>query len=347
MQVLRLARKKFGTNSRNNLRIIQSNRFNPGSQLLASSFSSGRASTVPNRNIFFQIWQTIRRDFPNGVHQLWRDYLTYQNINDTAKNTNNSWGGIVPRRQKEHQRLFRRDVSRVLPTVVIWVAVPALGHVYALLAVFFFPKSLLSRQFWTVEQKRNFANEDYTMKIKHFTSLMNEILSRRNRVLNHDGFVNQSAQNLDVFGQISTEQHILQFLLDEIAVSPFSRVLQSLSRNNLVAFSTILNVPFAHVAPNYFLRKRIQEIVAEIINDDNLLLEEDGILHKLSDDEVLETCAFRSLSTRKGISRREMMDVSRKYLLLFPSTIRLTFPTTNLVFSKLFSCNEGVEASRY
>lgn len=213
-----------------------------------------------------------------------------------------------------------KDLQTTLPTVLGFL-IPVVGYSFLVLGLLF-PKFLLSRQFHTDEQRREFAMDEFGFRRGWYDNVALDFwgsfmrsppkvmggtkrLNAMNDILSFD--------NVDAAGPVWNERSLLYFydLCDTLLVSDdspnaFSNLPISHLHSLALAYnlSSILPLPSSLSAellqycfPRLFLQRRLEAIAEDIIVDDVTLIEEhlnEGCA-SLTDDEVTTACLARGL----------------------------------------------------
>jgi len=248
--------------------------------------------------------------FKNGLNRLIDDYHLARCIHDatmTRVSLMQRNGRLPPknkktypdRRAREHLRQFGRDVAITLPTVAAFVLLPVVGNV-ALFLGMAFPRYLLSRQFHTAEQRREFAMEEYGSRRAWFVSLIHDdddtttnynasspsSSSLRPKVI-RNGMKEKNRQQLammDVAGPIYDESSMSS--LYECILDRHSSI-DALSRSHLVNLALANNLssslllpssiapPFVRsCVPSTYLIRKLTTLAEDIIMDDIAMIDE-------------------------------------------------------------------------
>jgi len=196
-KILCLRNSKVFPCSKNNI-IIKYNRYQNNSFTSSSKLKNNTSNNKPKAvatALDISLWEQFKY-FPTGVLLLYNDFITYLNINAASQTKTNAWSKqnnntviqpnflqtrltptIIPRRQKEQQRQFMRDIRRCLPIVGLYTCIPFIGNIFAVLAILH-PYYLLSNQFYmNFEQKRYYCTLDDEQNIIAFENIL-EYLSK-------------------------------------------------------------------------------------------------------------------------------------------------------------------------
>ena len=295
------------------------------------SSSSATANTTDNRippiietnpSLLTAIIDPINRlhgtitHFKNGLNRLIDDYYLARCIHDATRTRVSLMqrnGRLPPeqnkktypdRRAREHLRQFGRDMSITLPTVAAFILLPVVGNA-ALFLGMAFPRYLLSRQFHTTEQRREFAMEEYGSRRVWFVSLMHDaddtttdynassLSSSSSSSLRPKDIQNrtkgknlqqQLTMMMDVAGPIYDESSMLS--LYECILDSHSSI-DTLSRGHLVNLALANNLSSSLLLPSYiapsfvqscvpsmYLIRKLTTLAEDIIMDDMAMIDE-------------------------------------------------------------------------
>ena len=281
----------------------------PRSFVNKRSLSATASGEKMPMNLLARVRKVVYQDFPLGVKTLWNDFQTYQNINDASKTLVNSWRGKVPRRQLEHQRLFRADLSKVFPTIFLWIALPGVGNIYIVMAVFLFPKYSLSRQFLGKSERRKFLHQDYRAKQRLFPNVLKGGFGTVNNIA--ERIRKNQFYNLSCSKGSNRSMYLVDTVIDRLCKTEHI-TLNSLTRTQLVSLaSATTSIPLPHVMPKMILKITLERHIQLIFDDDKLLIEEGDNLSDLIDDEIIAACELRALPTLQDMSIDHMKEVSQ------------------------------------
>ena len=271
--------------------------------------------------------------FKNGLTRLINDYYTSRYIHDATMTRlsliqrNNiillpNKNQIYPnRRAQEHLRQFSRDIAITLPTVAAFVLLPVVGNA-ALFLGMAFPRYLLSRQFHTMEQRREFAMEEYGFRRVWFVSLIqndDETTTNNGSSLLSSSGLCKNIQNRMM--KIDDQQQIIPMMLLDVAGPIYSKSsmqllyncihdtklsINTLSRNHLVNLALANNLSSSlllpsSIAPSFvktcipsiYLVRKLTTLAEDIIMDDIAMIDEgyhNCYYHNHDDDGDIYYC---------------------------------------------------------
>ncbi|KAL3781779.1 hypothetical protein HJC23_009209 [Cyclotella cryptica] len=232
------------------------------------------------------------------------------------------------RRSNRHLHQTQRDLRTTLPTVLGFIVLPGVGYGFLFMGIMF-PRFLLSRQFHTREQRKEFAMEEYKERRRWFERLAGDFWGSFMRACPQLVFCEHAKKRDEVLSLISVDAagpvldepsmiHIYDLcykLIYRDEASPHSRVntsaFSTLPISHLHSISLACNLssifPLPAVAssallqfcvPRPFLESRLTHLVEDIIADDATLLEEghcEAGCDGMTDEEVLDACLSRGL----------------------------------------------------
>jgi len=271
--------------------------------------ASTRSQKVESQNALETTWLTIKK-ITRGAKHLWNDYLTYDNINAAVKTKVNAWKGKIPRRQHEQQRLFRYDAMKVAPTAVMFL-VPFVKYVIGLVAMYAFPKQLLSRHFWTERQKRLFTHQSYEAKQQHFLDLLNAGLGGRSDLMRKiENDISVTVHSYDRAGPVISAKCAVRILVGSPPnQATIDDVFDEISKFQLTRLARAKNAYSFPFLPKLLLKHNMKTLACDIARDDALLIKENKI-NEISDEEIVLACDLRSLPTHSNIAIFDMREVS-------------------------------------
>ncbi|XP_014681920.1 PREDICTED: LETM1 domain-containing protein 1-like isoform X2 [Priapulus caudatus] len=125
----------------------------------------------------FKIYKIVK----HGLRDLFLDARDYFRIYTQIRKGKPL--GTLTRRELEVYRQLPHDLLHCLPLYCLQ-AIPFVGNVFFIVA-YKYPKSLLSHQFWTPDQKMQFWLEDLTERVQNYNIIMAK-LERKTRKITDD-----------------------------------------------------------------------------------------------------------------------------------------------------------------
>ncbi|XP_063035302.1 LETM1 domain-containing protein 1 [Melospiza melodia melodia] len=195
----------------------------------------------------------------------------------------------LPYRDMERLRQFRRDVLKAIPIGII--AIPPFANFLVLLLMYFFPRQLLIRHFWTPRQRLEFLDAyDRRRRASHGAVL--RALAQAARSL-PEARPQQLLLQLCEQVQGGARPHLAQLLAVRSSFSGSLLVLNRLQVDHVRALSRVLFLT-PHL-PAFVLRRRLRSHVLEIRQLDRALLRLG--LGQLSEEELRAACYLRGLNS--------------------------------------------------
>uniref|UniRef100_A0A674GA05 LETM1 domain containing 1 n=1 Tax=Taeniopygia guttata TaxID=59729 RepID=A0A674GA05_TAEGU len=195
----------------------------------------------------------------------------------------------LPYRDMERLRQFRRDLLKIIPIGII--AIPPFANFLVLLLMYFFPRQLLIRHFWTPRQQLEFLAA-YERRRRAVYPAVLRALVRVARALPEP---QPRHLLLQLCAQVCATPcpQLAQLLAVRSSFSGSLLLLSSLHVDHVRALSQVLFLS-PHL-PAFLLRRRLRSHVLEIRHLDRALLLLG--LGQLSEEELRAACFLRGLSS--------------------------------------------------
>ncbi|XP_077048744.1 LETM1 domain-containing protein 1 isoform X1 [Agelaius phoeniceus] len=230
----------------------------------------------------------LHSTFKNGVQALFLEVQEIRRIRARMAQLQLS-PQQLPYRDMERLRQFRRDVLKAIPIGII--AIPPFANFLVLLLMYFFPRQLLIRHFWTPRQQLEFLDAyDCRRRASHLAVL--RALARAARSLPQAQPQQLLLQLCDQV-QGGARPHLAQLLAVRSLFSGSLLVLNRLQVDHVRALSQVLFLT-PHL-PAFLLRRRLRSHVLEIQHLDHALLHLG--LAQLSEEELRAACYLRGLNS--------------------------------------------------
>ncbi|KAM3657366.1 LETM1 domain-containing protein 1-like [Ammospiza maritima maritima] len=230
----------------------------------------------------------LHSTFKNGVRALFLEVQEIRRIRARMAQQQLS-PQQLPYRDMERLRQFRRDVLKAIPIGII--AIPPFANFLVLLLMYFFPRQLLIRHFWTPRQRLEFLDAyDRRRRASHAAVL--RALAQAARSL-PEARPQQLLLQLCEQVQGGARPHLAQLLALRSLFSGSLLVLNRLQVDHVRALSQVLFLT-PHL-PAFVLRRRLRSHVLEIRQLDRALLHLG--LGQLSEEELRAACYLRGLNS--------------------------------------------------
>ena len=243
---------------------------------------------------------------------------------------------LTTRRSARHVVQIRKDLQTTLPTVLGFL-IPVAGYAFLILGVMF-PKVLLSRQFHTKEQRREFAMDEFGFRQSWFGDVSRNFWGSFMTTQPKVDKVGVDSAKMDAAGPVLNETYMLH--LYELchkaipSVSQTSNAFSGLPIAQLHSLALACNLPsilpfpaafsselLRFCFPRKFLETRLTAMAEDIIVDDATLIEEGNVANEcsnLTDDEVMSACLARGLPvgrfTRDAVLKEQEADCMKRLL---------------------------------
>uniref|UniRef100_A0A8B9BKI0 LETM1 domain containing 1 n=1 Tax=Anser brachyrhynchus TaxID=132585 RepID=A0A8B9BKI0_9AVES len=201
----------------------------------------------------------------------------------------------LPYREMERLRQFRRDVIKAIPVGVL--AIPPFANFLVIVLMYFFPRQLLIRYFWTPSQQVEFLDAYHAIRSAAYAEVL-ESLALAARSLPQPQLQTQ-LEELCAKVQRGSQPHAAELYAVRSLFSGPPLALSKLRVSHVRALSHVLFL--TPRLPAFFLRHRLRSHVLEIRHLDRALLRLG--LGQLSEEELRAACYLRGLnSTHLGMA---------------------------------------------
>ncbi|NXQ99839.1 LTMD1 protein, partial [Sagittarius serpentarius] len=201
----------------------------------------------------------------------------------------------VRRGARDAFRQFRRDVIKAIPIGVI--AIPPFANFLVIVLMYFFPRQLLIRYFWTPNQQVEFLDAYDAIRRGFYPGVV-ESLALAARSL-PEPQLQKRLQELCAEVQRGSQPRAAELYAVRSLFSGSPLSLNKLQVSHVKALSRVLFLT-PHL-PAFFLRRRLRSHVLEIRHLDRAMLRLG--LGQLSEEELRAACYLRGLnSTHLGMS---------------------------------------------
>ncbi|NXM26826.1 LTMD1 protein, partial [Oxyruncus cristatus] len=257
----------------------------PRFYLLYSTFTSGMQA------LFLEVKEISRIRFRMSQQRLKVQQLPYRDMERLRQEITGSLGGLVsdPDSLSSFWRQFRRDALKAIPIGII--AIPPFANFLVIVLMYFFPRQLLIRYFWTPQQQQEFLDvydsirrDSYPDVVQSLALAARSLPEPRPREL---------LQQLCSQVQGGARPHLAQLLAVKSLFSGSPLVLNRLQVDHVRALSQVLFLT-PHL-PAVLLRHRLLSHILEIRHLDRALLRLG--LGQLSEEELRAACYLRGLNS--------------------------------------------------
>ncbi|XP_072847178.2 LETM1 domain-containing protein 1 isoform X1 [Pogona vitticeps] len=262
----------------------------------SKTFLSTLVSKVKHMNNKWERY--LERTFPR-FHQLYSTFkkgvrIFISEAREIRKiQTNMSHKNIqfhqLPYREMERLRQFRRDLIKAIPVGIL--ALPPFANYLVLLLMYFFPRQLLIRHFWTPKQQAEFLDTYHNMRREAYPEVLDGLRSLSHCIADPQ----LRKQMLDLCKKVQDGCHPnvreLKAVRTLFVGHPFG--IQQLRVQQVKVLSRVLFL--TPRLPSFFLRYRLRTHVKEVHQLDRAMLKL-GV-RQLTDEEAQVACYVRGLNS--------------------------------------------------
>ncbi|XP_063808363.1 LETM1 domain-containing protein 1 isoform X2 [Pseudophryne corroboree] len=195
----------------------------------------------------------------------------------------------LPYREMEKLRQFRRDIIKALPVMII--SIPPFANYFVFVLMYFFPRQILIRHFWTAKQQKEFLDINHKMRQEVYADVLENLQQSVPKI------TEQPLQN-QMFQLLTQVQHGVHPKVTDIEVvrEAFSGPPLCFSRLDVQQVKTLSRIMFLtpHL-PSFYLHGRLRSHIFEIHYLDSAMLQL-GV-KELTDEEVQRACYIRGLNS--------------------------------------------------
>ncbi|XP_067880738.1 LETM1 domain-containing protein 1 isoform X2 [Heterodontus francisci] len=195
----------------------------------------------------------------------------------------------LPYREMEKLRQFRRDVIKVIPVVLL--SIPPFANYMVFILMYFFPRHLLIRHFWTRKQQQEFMEIYHSFRAQVYPDAVRSLVKAASRVPDK----RLKGQLLQLISKVQEGIHPEISQLHVVA-KLFSGPPLEMRLINAYQTKILSQVMFLtpHM-PTFIMRHRLWSHIMEIRHLDQAL----NVLgvHHLLEDELKIACYIRGLNS--------------------------------------------------
>nr|XP_038027508.1 LETM1 domain-containing protein 1 [Anas platyrhynchos] len=201
----------------------------------------------------------------------------------------------LPYRDMERLRQFRRDVLKAIPVGLL--AIPPFANFLVIVLMYFFPRQLLIRYFWTPSQQREFLAAYHAIRSAAYTEVLQSLALAASSL--PEPRLQTQLQELCTKVQRGAQPQVAELYALRSLFSGPPLGLSKLHASHVRALSRVLFL--TPRLPAFVLRHRLRGHVLEIRHLDRALLRLG--LGQLSEEELRAACYLRGLnSTQLGLA---------------------------------------------
>lgn len=201
----------------------------------------------------------------------------------------------LPYRDMERLRQFRRDVIKAIPVGLL--AIPPFANFLVIVLMYFFPRQLLIRYFWTPSQQLQFLDAYHAIRSAAYAEVLQSLALATSSL--PEPRLQTQLQELCTKVQRGSQPRVAELYALRSLFSGPPLGLSKLRASHVRALSRVLFL--TPRLPAFVLRHRLRGHVLEIRHLDRALLRLG--LGQLSEEELRAACYLRGLnSTHLGLA---------------------------------------------
>ncbi|XP_068123499.1 LETM1 domain-containing protein 1 isoform X2 [Hyperolius riggenbachi] len=195
----------------------------------------------------------------------------------------------LPYRDMEKLRQFRRDIIKALPVMII--SLPPFANYFVFVLMYFFPRQLLIRYFWTPKQQQEFLEMYHLMRKEVYGEVLDSLLIAASKITEQPLGINMAKLVTQVQSEVHPQVTDIEAIRAAFSGPPLC--ITELDIKQMKALSRIMFLT-PHL-PAFFLQRRLKSHIFEIRHLDAALLRL-GV-SELTDEETKRACYIRGLSS--------------------------------------------------
>ncbi|XP_065834671.1 LETM1 domain-containing protein 1-like [Oscarella lobularis] len=257
--------------------------------LKSIALSSNLPNSTPNSQSFFSRIKSLVKTFIGGCKLLWTDLKISRDLIIKEKHEK------LTRRETQFILQTKRDALKLVPTLLAF-CIPFVGYAVPPLA-FLYPRLLLTRHFWTDQQKENFSADEYKSRFQNYLPVVKTVAAAVHYAPNIreirplcDKVVNEEPMSINEFLRLSQ-------LFESSDLS-----LEKLPKYHLVRLCKARALP-TWIPLKIILKRNLRKSVLMIYEDD-LAIGREGF-EVLTDKEMTNVFQARGFRT-SGVNRSAM-----------------------------------------
>ncbi|XP_067449157.1 LETM1 domain-containing protein 1 isoform X1 [Thunnus thynnus] len=195
----------------------------------------------------------------------------------------------LPYRDMEKLRQFRRDVIKAIPLVMI--SIPPFANYLVFVLMYFFPRQLLIRHFWTPRQQVEFRGVYHSFRAKQHRPVLKGLEYTSGRV--EDGQLQGRLKDLCAKVQSGGNPQVSEILAVRHVFAGPPLGVKRMRVNHMRHISPLLFL--TPRLPGFLIRHRLNSHALELLWLDRALSRLGA--HQLSDSELKHACYLRGLNS--------------------------------------------------
>ncbi|XP_078057097.1 LETM1 domain-containing protein 1 [Mustelus asterias] len=233
---------------------------------------------------FYVIYSTFFR----GFRLLYLDFKEVSGIKRKMADQGLKYNQL-PYREMERLRQFRRDVIKIMPVVLL--SLPPFANYMVFLLMYFYPRQMLIRHFWTLEQQQEFVEIYHSLRARVYPNAVRNLTKVASKVPDRRLKSKLLQLSTKVQEGIHPEISQLHMVVKLFSARPLD-IRHIGARQTKILSQVMFLTP--HM-PTFIMRHRLRSHIMEIHHLDQAL----HVLgvHNLSEDELKIACYLRGLNS--------------------------------------------------
>ncbi|XP_036959033.1 LETM1 domain-containing protein 1 isoform X2 [Acanthopagrus latus] len=233
---------------------------------------------------FFQLYHT----FVEGFKLLFKDANEVKKIKVKMGSQGLQFRDL-PYRDMEKLRQFRRDFMKAIPLLLI--SLPPFANYLVFVLMYFFPRQLLIRHFWTPRQQAEFQGLYHALRVQHHQPVLKGLENKSHQV--KDSQLQSRLKGLCAKVQSGQNPQVSDILAVRGLFSGRPLGIRWMGVNQMRHISPLLFL--TPRLPGFLIGWRLNNHALELLQLDRALSRLGA--HQLSDDELREACYVRGLNS--------------------------------------------------
>ncbi|XP_040909552.1 LETM1 domain-containing protein 1 [Toxotes jaculatrix] len=233
---------------------------------------------------FYQLYHT----FIEGFKLLFQDVKEVRRIKAKMSSDGVKFQDL-PYREMEKLRQFRRDMIKAIPLVMI--SIPPFANYLVFVLMYFFPRQLLIRHFWTPRQQVEFRGVYHSLRAQHNWPVLKGLEHASHRI--KDGHLQSRLQDLCAKVQSGANPKVSEILAVRSLFSGPPLGIKRMSVDHMRHISPLLFL--TPRLPGFLIGRRLNSHALELLQLDRALSRLGP--HQLSDSELRQACYVRGLNS--------------------------------------------------
>nr|DBA32817.1 TPA: hypothetical protein GDO54_000578 [Pyxicephalus adspersus] len=225
----------------------------------------------------FPNFYTLYSTFMKGFQMLLKDGKEVYKIKNDMKRQGLKYYQL-PYRDMEKLRQFRRDIIKATPVMII--SIPPFANYFVFVLMYFFPRQLLIRHFWTPKQQHKFLEINHSLREKVYEDVLESLQIAASKVAEEP--LHNHMVRLFTEVQHGVHPRVTDIEAIKAAFSGPPLCMTELDITQMKALSRVMFLT-PHL-PGSFLQRRLKSHILEIHNLDIAMLQL-GV-DELTDEEV-------------------------------------------------------------